>query len=75
MNEAFDLFEEDRFTEAFIDRELKKLSNPSRWCLEELGIDLYDNQIEIVNEVCDLNREFLAMKLCYTFILYILKQK
>ena len=61
MKEAFDLFADDRFTEKFIDQELKKLSNPSRWCLEELGIDLYDNQIEIVNEVCDLEREFLAI--------------
>ncbi len=61
MSETFDLFKENRFTAEFIEKELKKFSSPPRWCLEELGIDLFDNQIEIINEVVDLDSEFLAI--------------
>jgi len=36
-------------------------SDPGYWALDRLGIDLYDNQLEIVNDVCDLNVENLAI--------------
>jgi energy-coupling factor transporter ATP-binding protein EcfA2 len=35
--------------------------DPSLWALDQLNIDLYDNQIEIVNDVCDLASKYTAI--------------
>jgi len=52
----------------FLDTLKKRLStifstveNPSLWALDRLGIDLYDNQIEIIDAVCDLNEDKVAI--------------
>jgi len=33
----------------------------SKRCMEELNVDLYDNQIEIVENVCDLDEQYLVI--------------
>jgi len=45
-----------------------KISNLSKaaydtsfWSLQNLGVDLYDNQIDIVNSVCDIGEKYLAI--------------
>lgn len=35
--------------------------NPSYWSLTNLGIDLYDNQVEILNAVCDLSVPYVGV--------------
>jgi hypothetical protein len=40
---------------------LTSAHDASYWALDSLGIDLYDNQIEIVNAVCDLTEKHLAI--------------
>lgn len=35
--------------------------NPALWALQKLGIDLFDNQIEIVDAVCDLSVKNVAI--------------
>jgi hypothetical protein len=35
--------------------------NPSYWSLANLGIDLYDNQVEIVETVCDLSIPYVGI--------------
>lgn len=35
--------------------------NPSYWSLINLGIDLYDNQVEILNDVCDLSIPYVGI--------------
>jgi hypothetical protein len=43
----------------FFDRMFQSLDStfdPSYWVLTELGIDLFDNQIEILDNVVDLNK-------------------
>jgi len=40
---------------------LDSVFDPSYWFLKELNIDLYDNQIEILNAVIDLNKKYVAI--------------
>lgn len=35
--------------------------DPSIWAMDELGLDLYDNQIDIVTGICDLSVKYLAI--------------
>ena len=35
--------------------------DPSFWALKNLDLDLYDNQISVVKEVCDLSSKYLAI--------------
>jgi hypothetical protein len=35
--------------------------NPSYWALTQLGIDLYDNQVDILNDVTDLSLPYVAI--------------
>lgn len=35
--------------------------NPSYWALSNLGIDLYDNQVEILDTVCDLSIPYVGV--------------
>ena len=35
--------------------------NPSYWSLVNLGIDLYDNQVEILDAITDLSLPYLAI--------------
>jgi hypothetical protein len=35
--------------------------NPSYWSLTNLGIDLYDNQVQILDAVCDLSVPYVAV--------------
>jgi hypothetical protein len=35
--------------------------NPGYWSLVNLGIDLYDNQIEIINDIMDLSQPYIAI--------------
>lgn len=40
---------------------LESSDNPSFWAIDRLGIDLFDNQVEIVDAVCDLSIKYLAI--------------
>lgn len=44
-----------------VDNIFTAASDPAFWALDSLSINLYDNQIEIVNAVCDLNEKSLAI--------------
>lgn len=39
----------------------KSCVDPSFWCLSNLNIDLYDNQIDIINSVTDLSLPYLGI--------------
>lgn len=42
--------------------ELNRVStDPSYWSLSTLGIDLYDNQVDIINDVCDLSIPYVGI--------------
>lgn len=55
----------DRMIEIELSSRINSLNNaaidPSYWALTNLGIDLYDNQIEICNAVVDLSVQYLAI--------------
>ena len=44
-----------------VDNIVEKSMNPSYWSLTNLGIDLYDNQVEIVDAVCDLSVPYIGI--------------
>lgn len=46
----------DRF-----DTVLDTAIDPAYWVIDKTGISLYDNQIEIINAVCDLNQRYVAI--------------
>ena len=40
---------------------LQSMSNPAFWVLDNLGKDLYDNQIEIITALCDLSVQNISI--------------
>ena len=46
---------------SLIDNVVERAINPSYWSLTNLGIDLYDNQVEILDAVCDLSLPYIAI--------------
>jgi len=56
----FDSMLQDQLT-LKIDNIFELGTNDSYWSLTELGIDLYDNQVEILNAVCDLSIPYVGV--------------
>lgn len=44
-----------------VDNIIERAVNPSYWSLTNLGIDLYDNQIDIIDSVCDLSLPYIGI--------------
>jgi hypothetical protein len=40
---------------------LETADDPSFWSLDRLNIDLFDNQVEVINAVCDLSQNYVAI--------------
>lgn len=49
------------YNEAKVSNLSKAAYDPSFWALQNLGVDLYDNQVTIIESVCDIGEKYLAI--------------